>query len=191
MFRKTHSSPRATTSFAAKIAGVAAVAALAVGGVAVAQTSAPLAASGAHAGGWHHHHGGFEHELMKLHAQLNLTSQQEALWQTAVATTKANRQQERTLHQQDKSQMQAQSQVPILDLSGMHAQREQQMQQFHQLHEQTVQAWLNVYSALNDQQKTLVSSTLKADWAQAQARHAAFKQRWEQQHQGAASSAAQ
>jgi periplasmic protein CpxP/Spy len=189
MFRKALSSTRATSSFATRVAGVVAVAALAVGGVAVAQTAAPIAASGAHAGGWHHHHGGFEHQLMKLHAQLNLTSQQEALWQQAVATTKANRQQERTLHQQDKAQMQAQTQVPILDLSGMHAQREQQAQQFRQLHEQTVQAWLNVYSALNDQQKTLVSSTLKADWAQMQARQAAFKQRWEQQHQGAASAA--
>lgn len=182
MFRKTN--------FTTAIAGIAAAAALGFGGVALAQSSAPMAASGAHAGGWHHGHGGFEHQMEKLHAQLNLTGQQEALWQTAVNTTKANRQQMRSLHEAQKTQMQSQTQVPILDLSGMHAQREQQMQQFHQLREQTVQAWLAVYNSLNDQQKTLVSASLKAKWEQGQERHAAMKQRWMQQH-GASGAAAQ
>ncbi len=182
MFRKTN--------FTTAIAGIAAAAALCFGGVALAQSSAPMAASGAHAGGWHHHgHEGFEHQLEKLHAQLNLTGQQEALWQTAVNTMKANHQQMRSLHEAEKTQMQSQTQVPILDLSGMHAQREQQMQQFHQLREQTVQAWLNVYNSLNDQQKTLVSASLKAKWAQGQARHDAMKQHWMQQHSASGAAA--
>lgn len=174
------------------IAGIATACALAFGGAALAQTAAPAGASDAHAGGWHHHgHGGFEHQLEKLHAQLNLNGQQEALWQTAVNTTRANRQQMRALHTADKTQMQSQMQLPILDLSGMHAAREQQTQQFHQLREQNVQAWLAVYNSLNDQQKTLVSASLKANWAQMHERQAAMKQHWMQQHPGAGASAAQ
>jgi hypothetical protein len=192
MFRKITQSATGPSSFATRIVGVAAVAALAVSGVAFAQASAPVDASGAHARGWHHehHHGGLEHELMKLQPQLKLSAPQQTLWATAVATTKANREQARTLHQSEKTQMQSEMQVPILDLSAMHSQREQQMQQFHQLREQTDQAWLAVYNSLNDQQKTLVSQTIKADLAQMQARQAEFKQHWQQRHGAAASAPA-
>ena len=172
------------------IAGIAAAVAL-TGGAAYAQSAAPVAASGTHAGGWHHHHhhGDFEHTLFKLHDQLKLNAQSEALWQTAVSTSKANRQQAHQLRAADKTQMQSAMQNPILDLNGMHAARQQQFQQFQQLHEQSVQAWLAVYSSLNDQQKTLVSSTLKVQWAQAQEHQAAAKARWQQQHPASAAAA--
>ncbi|RKP59183.1 periplasmic heavy metal sensor [Pararobbsia silviterrae] len=185
MFRKT--------TFTAAIAGIATTLALTAGGVAFAQSAAPGAPSGPHGGGWHHHHGhrhhgGLEHELMKVQPQLNLNAQQQALWQTAVNTTKANREQARALRKSDMAQFRSQLQAPILDLSALHAERQQQFQKFQQLHEQTEQAWLNVYNGLNDQQKTLVSAVIKADLAELRLRHGGPKQDW--QHRQPASGAA-
>jgi periplasmic protein CpxP/Spy len=179
------------TTLTATLGGVALAVALA-GGSAYAASAAPDAASGAHAHAWGHKHGhgGFEKQLEKLHAQLKLNPQQEALWKTAVDTMHANREQMRAQHKTDKEQMKAAMQQPILDLAAMHAAREQQAQQAHQLREQTTQAWLNVYAALDDQQKTLVSTEMKSRWQKFAQHMAAMRGHW-QHHQAASTPAAQ
>ncbi len=180
------------TTLTATLAGLATAIALA-GGTAYAATATPDAASGAHAHGWGHfkHHGqcGFEKQLEKLHTELKLNPQQEGLWKTAVDTMHANREQMRTQRKAGMEQMKAAAQQPILDLAAMHAAREQQAQQAHQLREQTTQAWLNVYNALDDQQKTMVSTALKTRWKKFAQHRAAMHERWE--HHQAASTPAQ
>jgi Spy/CpxP family protein refolding chaperone len=181
------------TTLTAALAGLATAVALAAGS-AYAATAAPDAASGAHAHAWGHfkhgEHGGFEKQLEKLHAELKLNPQQEALWKTAVDTMHANREQMRAQHKANKEQMKAAMQQPILDLAAMHAAREQQAQQARQMHEQTTQAWLNVYSALDDQQKTMVSTALKTRWQKFAQHRAAMRGHWEH-HQAASTPAAQ
>jgi protein CpxP len=193
MIRKTTRKPM----FAATLAGLATCLALAGGSVYAASAAAPADASGAHAHAWggkmnhmHHMHGGFEKQLEKLHAELKLNPQQEALWKTAVDTMHANREQMRAQHKAGKEQMKAAMQQPILDLGAMHSAREQQAQQARQLHEQTTQAWLNVYNALDDQQKTMVSTALKTRWQKFAQHRDAMHQHWEH-HQAASTPAAQ
>ncbi|CAB3781714.1 periplasmic heavy metal sensor [Pararobbsia alpina] len=176
------------TTISAALAGLVTALALSSGTV-YAAMAAPDTASEAHAHAHGHfkhgRHGDFEKQLEKLHAQLKLNSQQEALWKTAVDTMHANREQMRAQHKANKAQMKAAMQQPILDLAAMHAAREQQAQQARQLHEQTTQAWLNVYNALDDQQKTMVSTALKTRW-QKMAQHRA-EMREHQEHDEAAS----
>ncbi|NTY40741.1 Spy/CpxP family protein refolding chaperone [Burkholderia diffusa] len=128
----------------------------------------------------HGHDGGPFGAIMKLHDQLKLNASQEQQWQTAVNTMKQNRDAMRKSHEQMREQFKAQQNQPILDLSALHAARQQAEQQNAQLREQTSAAWLAFYNGLNDQQKTTVSTALKQQFAQMQQRHEKMKERWEQ-----------
>ena len=128
----------------------------------------------------HGHDGGPFGAIMKLHDQLKLNASQEQQWQTAVNTMKQNRDAMRKSHEQMRDQFKAQQNQPILDLSALHAARQQAEQQNAQLREQTSAAWLAFYNGLNDQQKTTVSTALKQQYAQMQQRHEKMKERWEQ-----------
>ena len=139
-------------------------------------------------GGWHH--GGFEKQLNQLHAQLKLTPDQEKQWQDALSTMKKNRETARANHEQMHEQFKSMQQQPILDLNALHGAREKAMEQDHQLHEQTAQAWLAFYNGLNDQQKTIVSTAIKQHFAKMEAFREKMHQRWEQHHKGPASDAA-
>ncbi|WP_423758184.1 periplasmic heavy metal sensor [Burkholderia sp. NLJ2] len=128
----------------------------------------------------HGHDGGPFGAIMKLHDQLKLNASQEQQWQTAVNTMKQNRDAMRKSHEQMREQFKVQQNQPILDLSALHAARQQAEQQNAQLREQTSAAWLAFYNGLNDQQKTTVSTALKQQFAQMQQRHEKMKERWEQ-----------
>jgi hypothetical protein len=82
---------------------------------------------------------------------------------------------------------------PILDLNAMYAAHQKIEAQNAQLRDQTSAAWLNFYNALNDQQKTTVSSALKARFAKMHERQEKMHQRWEQRRgaPGAGASAVQ
>ncbi|MEK6352541.1 MAG: periplasmic heavy metal sensor [Burkholderia cenocepacia] len=142
--------------------------------------------------GMHQMHGGHEGgpfgAIMKLHDQLKLNASQEQQWQAAVNTMKQNRDAMRKSHEQMREQFKAQQNQPILDLSAMHSARQQAEAQNAQLREQTSAAWLTFYNGLNDQQKTMVSTALKQQFAKMEQRHEKMKERWEQ-HRAAAKGA--
>jgi periplasmic protein CpxP/Spy len=104
-------------------------------------------------------------QLDELHGQLKLNADQEKLWQTALTTMKQNHQAMRESHKQMRDQFKSMENQPILDLNAMHAAHQKIEAQNAQLREQTTTAWLNFYNALNDQQKTTVSTALKKHFA--------------------------
>ncbi|WP_175837334.1 periplasmic heavy metal sensor [Burkholderia anthina] len=142
--------------------------------------------------GMHHmhgHDGGLFGVIMKLHDQLKLNASQEQQWQTAVNTMKQNHEAMRKSHEQMREQFKAQQNQPILDLSAMHAARQQAEQQNAQLREQSSAAWLTFYNGLNDQQKTTVSTALKQQFARMAQRHEKMKEHWQQHRAAKAASA--
>jgi periplasmic protein CpxP/Spy len=158
-----------------------------LGSVYAAQTDGQGAPGGP--GGWHHRHGQFMQELNKLHSQLNLSPDQEKQWQAALDTMKQNREAGRAAHKQLHDQMEALKSQPILDLNALHDLREKAEEQRHQAHEQTSAAWLIFYNGLDDKQKTIVSTDIKAHWAKMEARHDKMHQHWHHD-KGAASAPA-
>jgi Spy/CpxP family protein refolding chaperone len=168
--------------------------------LAVAAASLALSIGAAHAqtpqhtpdahSGWHRHgHGGFKKQLEQLHAKLNLNADQEKQWQAALTTMKQNREAARANHKQLKAQFDSLKNQPILDLNAMHAARQHAAEQNAQLREQTASAWLAFYNGLNDQQKTTVSTALKARFAKMEQRREKMREHW-QHRQGAASAPA-
>ncbi|PLZ00268.1 hypothetical protein CY652_22035 [Burkholderia sp. WAC0059] len=160
-------------------------------GVAHAQTPA----SDAHAHGGHGpHHGGFMRHLQQLHDQLHLNADEEKLWQTALTTMKQDHEAAHANHQQFRQQFDTLRQQPILDLNALHDARQHLEQQDAQLREQTATAWLAFYNSLNDQQKTTVSTALKARFAKMEQRRERMRQHWQHRHPdhgGASAPAAQ
>ena len=156
----------------------------------LAYAAAPASGPDGGPGGWHGGHGGhFMKQIKALHDQLKLNTDQERQWQTALDTMKRGRTAARANREQMKQQFQTMQQQPILDLNALHSEHQRIEQQDAQLREQTATAWLNFYNGLNDQQKTIVSTALKQHFAKMAARHEKMRERWEQRHDGAASSA--
>ncbi|WP_250519336.1 periplasmic heavy metal sensor [Caballeronia sp. NCTM1] len=117
-------------------------------------------------------------QLDELHGQLKLNADQEKLWQTALTTMKQNRQAMRESFRQMHDQMKSMENQPILDLNAMHAAHQKTEQQNEQLREQTATAWLNFYNALNEQQKTTVSTALKKHFAKMREHEQKMHERW-------------
>ncbi|WP_277187253.1 periplasmic heavy metal sensor [Caballeronia sp. BR00000012568055] len=124
-------------------------------------------------------------QLDELHGQLKLNADQEKLWQTALDTMKQGHEQMRDAHKQMHDQFKSMENQPILDLNAMHAAHQKIEQQQSQIREQTAQAWLNFYNALNDQQKTTVSTALKKHFAMMREHEHKMHERWSKQHGGA------
>ncbi len=118
----------------------------------------------------HDHDGGPFGAIRRLHDQLKLSAAQEQQWQSAVNTMKQNHEAMRKSHEALHQQMKAQQNQPILDLNALHAARQQAEQQNAQLREQSEAAWLAFYNGLNDQQKTMVSTALKQQFAKMEQR---------------------
>jgi Spy/CpxP family protein refolding chaperone len=117
-------------------------------------------------------------QLDQLHGQLKLTADQEKLWQTALTTMKQNHQAMRESHKQMREQFKSMENQPILDLNAMHAAHQKLDEQNTHLREQTTAAWLNFYNALNDQQKTTVSTALKKHFAHMHEHEKRMHERW-------------
>jgi len=157
----------------------------------VANAHADDGQSGGH---WQHnqynqsrHHDGILHDLLKLHAELNLTASQEQQWQAAVAAGKTEHEQQRAAFQQARPELKALMQAPILDLRALQAEHEKIAGQAHQAHAQVTEAWLKVYDSLDATQKKLISTTLKDKWQQ----HQRFAEHWDKAHHDAAPTQAQ
>jgi Spy/CpxP family protein refolding chaperone len=138
---------------------------------------------------WHHRDGRMMgKQLAELHTKLKLTPAQEQLWQTAMDTMKRDRSAERANHDKMREQFKAMQQQPILDLNALDSAHEQAMQENARLHQETAKAWLAVYNALDDQQKTMVSDLLKRHFARMESMHQRMHERW-QQHRAASGTA--
>lgn len=127
-----------------------------------------------------HHHGGFmmKKELADLHAKLKLTSAQDKLWQTAVDTMQRDGAAERANHEKVHAQLKAMQQQPILDFNALHAAHEQVQQDDSRLREEMASAWLAVYNALDDQQKTIVSDVFKQHFAKMESMREHMREHW-------------
>lgn len=140
--------------------------------------------------GWRHHGGlMMEQQLADLHTRLKLTPAQDKLWQSALDTMKRDRTAARADHEKMHAQLKTMMQQPILDMHALHAAHMQAQQDGARLHEETATAWLAVYDALDDQQKTIVSDTFKQRFSKMESMREHMHERWEQRH-GAASEAA-
>ncbi|KND59404.1 ATPase involved in DNA repair [Candidatus Burkholderia verschuerenii] len=123
-------------------------------------------------------------QMDELHAQLKLNADQEKLWQTALDTMKQNRKSMFEAHKQLHDQFKSMENQPILDLNAMHDAHQKMEAQDSQLREQTTGAWLNFYNALNDQQKTTVSSALKKHFERMRDHEHRMHERWGKGHGG-------
>ncbi|WP_374620305.1 periplasmic heavy metal sensor [Pandoraea sp.] len=124
-------------------------------------------------------------DIRKLHDQLKLNAQQEQAWQQAVSTSQQNRDAMRKNGEQFRQMFAQAKDQPVLDLAGMRAAREKVFDENRQLRNQTEDAWLNVYNGLNNDQKTLVSSAIKARWTKMKAWHDKAMQHRGRMHKGA------
>ncbi|MBV1777415.1 hypothetical protein KSF73_16965 [Burkholderiaceae bacterium DAT-1] len=123
-----------------------------------------------------HGHGGslfgLHAALIKLQPQLGLTAQQQALITAAQTATNNARTIARQQHDSMKSQLDTAMTQPVLNLDSL-SQTEQAARQPVQAAMQTARtSWLAAYDALNDTQKALVSTALKATYKQHQAKMA-------------------
>jgi periplasmic protein CpxP/Spy len=121
-------------------------------------------------------------QMDELHSQLKLSADQEKLWQSALDTMKQNRKSMFEAHKQLHDQFKTMENQPILDLNAMHAAHQKLEDQDAQLREQTTAAWLNFYNALNDQQKTTVSTALKKHFARMRDHEHRMHERWGKHH---------
>lgn len=117
-------------------------------------------------------------QMEQLHAKLSLNADQEKLWQSALNVMKQNHEAMRASHMQMRDQMKSMENQPILDLNAMNAAHQKIEQQNAQLRDQSTAAWLNFYNALNDQQKTTVSTALKQHFAKMHEHEMKMHERW-------------
>ncbi|GAB3629573.1 hypothetical protein PTE30175_01276 [Pandoraea terrae] len=108
-------------------------------------------------------------DVRKLHDQLKLNPQQEQAWQQATARAKQNHDAMRKNGEQFKSMAAAAKDQKILDLAGMRAQRDKVFEESRRLRNDTEDQWLAVYNGLNDGQKEMVSTAIKARFAKMEA----------------------
>lgn len=107
---------------------------------------------------------GFAHMMDRLHASLHLNATQESAWQNAQQTSRKNFDTMRTQHQVVEKQLREASQQPILDLAALQTQRQQLESNDLDLRNSTEKAFVDFYSTLDDQQKKLVSDSIKSSW---------------------------
>ncbi len=103
--------------------------------------------------------------MRQLHDQLSLNPNQEVQWQAALDALRQSHDTERMSADQMQLQLQSLLQQPVLDLAAIHAAHLKVEQQDAQLREQSATAWITFYSGLTDQQKTIVSTALKPQFA--------------------------
>jgi protein CpxP len=108
--------------------------------------------------------------LRQLEPQLNLTPNQQTLWQTALDTMQESHVSARMNEDQLQQQIQTAQQQPIIDLRAVHAAHLKVEQEDDTLREQSANAWITFYESLNNQQKTSVSALLEPQF-QAIAQH--------------------
>jgi uncharacterized membrane protein len=114
---------------------------------------------------------GFAHMMDQLHASLHLNASQEAAWKNAQDTSKKNFDTMRTQHDVVQKQLHEASEQPILDLAALQTQRQQLEANDLELRNSTEKAFVDFYATLDDQQKKLVSDSIKQSWKRMMSQH--------------------
>jgi Spy/CpxP family protein refolding chaperone len=159
-----------TTRFALRVAAVAAAALIGISGVAIAQP--------------HHghrgHHGGGGDVVMSIAAlkdQLNLNTSQQAMWDNAVAATKAARESARAGREPVRAALHAELAKAEPDLAAVAAAADAARNASDATRRQVRDAWLNLYSTFTPEQKTVVKNSLQDKIAKMEQFREKMKQR--------------
>jgi Spy/CpxP family protein refolding chaperone len=143
------------TRISARLAAVFAAALVGLAGTAVAQPS------GGHG---HGHRGGGGGDvvmaIVHLKDQLNLNTAQQAMWDNAVAASKAARETARTNAQNVQQTLRAELAKPEPDLAAVAAAADAARSANAAVHTQVRAAWLNIYGTFTPEQKAVVKNAL-------------------------------
>ena len=142
------------TRISTRLAAVFAAALVGLAGTALAQPS------GGHG---HGHRGGGGDVVMAivhLKDQLNLNTAQQAMWDNAVAASKAARETARTNAQSVQQTLRAELAKPEPDLAAVAAAADAARSANAAVHTQVRAAWLNIYGTFTPEQKTVVKNAL-------------------------------
>ena len=140
-----------SSRFASRIATLSAVALIAFGSAASAQ---PM----------HHAQRGGGDPVMGIAAlkgQLNLNTSQQAMWDNAVAASKAARQDARANLQKVQDALKAELAKPEPDLAAVSAVADSVRDSNASAHKQVRAAWLNVYGTFTPDQKAVVKTAFQ------------------------------
>lgn len=142
------------TRISTRLAAVLAAALVGLAGTALAQPS------GGH-GHWHRGGGGdVVMAIAHLKDQLNLNTAQQAMWDNAVAASKAARETARTNAQNVQQTLRAELAKPEPDLAAVAAAADAARNANAAVHTQVRTAWLNVYGTFTPEQKSVVKNAL-------------------------------
>ena len=141
------------TRISTRLAAVFAAALVGLAGTAFAQPS------GGHG---HGHRGGGDVVMAIVHLkdQLNLNTAQQAMWDNAVAASKAARETARTNAQNVQQTLRAELAKPEPDLAAVAAAADAARSANAAVHTQVRAAWLNIYGTFTPEQKTVVKNAL-------------------------------
>lgn len=143
------------TRISARLAAVFAAALVGLAGTAVAQPS----------GGHNHGHrggggGDVVMAIVHLKDQLNLNTAQQAMWDNAVAASKAARETARTNAENVQQTLRAELAKPEPDLAAVAAAADAARSANAAVHTQVRAAWLNIYGTFTPEQKAVVKNAL-------------------------------
>jgi Spy/CpxP family protein refolding chaperone len=158
--------------FATSVAAVAAAALIGISGAAVAQ---------AHHGHRGHHGGGdVVMSIAHLKDQLNLNTSQQAMWDNAVAATKAARDSARANREPVRAALAAELAKSEPDLAAVATATDAARNANAAAQRQARDAWLNLYSTFTPEQKGVVKSSLQRRMAKTEQ----FRDKMQQRHGG-------
>jgi hypothetical protein len=162
---------------------VASALAMALGATAaLAQTAdAPAATPPAPQKQSHRPHGDMiGHLIVSAQSQLNLNTSQQQMFDAAVASAKAARQQGMALRQSVQAALTAELAKTEPDLAAVAAAADAARAQGQALEQQVRAQWLALYATFSVDQKTVVKNLIQQHMAQAAAFRAEMQQRWQQ-----------
>ena len=160
--------------------GVMAAALLALG------SHAALAQPGGHGGHHGHARGGFEieHVLAQLKSQLNLNTQQQGLWDAAVAHGKAARQNARAAMDSVHGALTAELAKPEPNFAAVAATADAAQANAQAARKQVRDEWLSLYATFSPAQKAVVRDAVKSRVDRMDAFREKMKERFQQRQGG-------
>jgi Spy/CpxP family protein refolding chaperone len=161
-----------TNRLASRVAAVAAVALIGITGVAAAQPQ--------HGHRGHHGGGDVVMSIAALKGQLNLNTSQQAMWDNAVATGKAARDDARVNRQKVHDALTAELTKAEPDLAAVATAADATRNANATVHRQVRDAWLNLYGTFTPEQKAVVKNALQEKMA----RMEQFREKMRQRHGG-------
>jgi Spy/CpxP family protein refolding chaperone len=156
-----------STSFQSRAAIIAAVAFIMLAGAASAQPA-------------HDRHGDFTRAIAALKGQLNLNTSQQAMWDNAIAQSKAARESARANFGKLKTAMSTELAKTDPDLAAVAAASDEVQAANSALRKEVRNTWLTLYATFTSEQKAVVREALK----QRMARMESFRQKMRERHGG-------